>query len=205
MAPPLITPQASHKSTLHDARTGFHDIKGLHPIIDQSSFITGKILLALAVTTLAYYLLKLFKNRILPQPILTPTQKAIAKLEKSLASFREQKVSPREHASQSSLILRDFLGEGFNFNATELTNHEVIEKLISNTKEIPEDPRKQLCVLAKKNLKSLEKNTFSDSLNEQFSEFEILCKESIKIIEFASECIKERAIKEKEEAKKNEV
>ena len=176
----------------HDAKTGFNDIKGLVPENENHSFITGQILLVLAAITLAYYALKFFKKKVFPQAFLSLTERAIAKLERSLNDFQNQKLTAREHASRSSLILRDFLGESFNFNATELTNQEVVSKLITSTKAISPEPRKELCVMTKKTLKLLEKSTFSDSLTEQFSEFEILNKESINIIKFTDKCLKEK-------------
>lgn len=180
--------------SIHDPRTGFHDIKGLNTLQENPPFILGYILIAILTVTALYYLSKYFKNRVIPKLMLSPTQKALNELEKSLTSLKTQSLTPREHSSNSSLILREYLGHSFNFNATELTNLEVINKLANSTKNIAQENRKELYKMTKLALKAFEKNTFADELEFQIEEFENVHNQAKQIIELADRCLKNNGL-----------
>lgn len=174
---------------LHDPRTGFHDIKGLITISENRPFITGYVIIGIIALVITYYLLKFLILKLKPKQILTPHQKAILELEKSLEDLKSQKYTPREHSSLSSLILREYLGEIFNFNATELTNQEVTSRLVNSTKQLPQQDRKELYSRTKSTLKSFEKNTFADELEFDLELFENAHRQAIEIIKYADRCL----------------
>ncbi len=153
---------------LHDAKKGFHDIKGLSPetISDTSYF--DKIILIAIIAAIIFYLFNFLKGK-RKYAHLPANEKAKRILKDILNDLRSKKISTRQYSSNSSITIRDYLSQRYEFNATELTNIEVIkklEKLLKNDQVMFKN--------ISKILKNYDKVTFSDVDYSNISEFEKL-------------------------------
>ncbi len=155
-------------SLLHDATKGFNDIKGLSSESIKDTYYFDKIIIALTCLALIAYLASLFNSKLKAKNI--PAEKKVKdSLVDILKDLKNNNISTREYSSLSSITIRDYLAQAYNFNATELTNEEVIKKLkrvLSNKKIMLENTSKVL--------KNYDKVTFSDVDYTNFEEFEKL-------------------------------
>lgn len=132
---------------MHDARTGFHDIK---PLPDFSPFPLWQAVLILSAVLLLALLVWYYRRRStaaqLPPPE-PPPPDAVALLEiRRLTQLRSAKeIVLRELATRLSVAVRKFLESSFRFPATDQTPGEVCSSLPLNLKAaLPTIPKERL-------------------------------------------------------------
>jgi len=153
---------------LHDAKKGFHDIKGLSPEATSQTSYFDKIILLAILCAVVFYLFNFLKGK-RKYAHLPANEKAKRILKDILNDLRSNKISTRQYSSNSSITIRDYLSEKYEFNATELTNIEVIKKL----EKILKNDQVMFKNISKV-LKNYDKVTFSDVDYSNISEFEKL-------------------------------
>ncbi len=121
---------------LHDASSGFHDIKPLplfspFPIWLVIFVVIGSLLLAL----LYYYLKKRKLNKQENLSPLTAEQEALAALEELERKAKKREITLRELSTSLSLLYRRFLERSFSFHATDQTIKEIMETFPSLLKK----------------------------------------------------------------------
>ena len=156
-------------SLLHDATKGFNDIKGLNSEAIKEVYYFDKIIIALTCLAFIAYLISFYNSRFRKNRNMPAEKQAKDTLVDILKNLKNNNISTREYSSLSSITIRDYLAQAYNFNATELTNIEVVkklEKILSNKKIMLEETTKVL--------RNYDKVTFSDVDYANFEEFEKL-------------------------------
>lgn len=113
---------------IHDAKTGFHDIKPLpefHPSALPS--ILTWLVLALLFATLCYLILRKKPKKLAAkvEKILSPEEKAYAALRELRSDLEKTGINVRDFSNSISEIVRGYLEETFHFPAQELTPKEI--------------------------------------------------------------------------------
>lgn len=127
---------------LHDAQTGFHDIKQLpefYPSIWPS--ILTYLIIALAIMTLGYLLLRRRskKENVPLEKSLSAEEKAYLKIKRLRSDLESTKVDVRNFSNSISETIRCYLEEVLHFPARELTPREIKTALpVSWRKRFPE-------------------------------------------------------------------
>jgi hypothetical protein len=114
---------------VHDARTGFHDIR-LPPMFespDYFPFFAG----ASVLLVLAWLFFRVCRpnDQVDSKPELTPEEAALARLEELEQLRASEQISARNFGAEVSAALRDYLGAMFAFPAAEFTNREVLRTI----------------------------------------------------------------------------
>lgn len=113
---------------LHDARTGFYDIKQLpefHPSIWPTAL--AYLTIALIILALGYWLLRKKPkkaSRVL-EKTLSPEEKAYLKIKQLRSDLENTKIDVRSFSNSISDTIRGYLEEVLDFPARELTPKEI--------------------------------------------------------------------------------
>lgn len=136
---------------LHDASTGFEDIKPL-PFFEASTDPINYIWLVailISIFIAIYFLLRKKPSTTAVKNFKPSEQVATEKLDEILKKISHEEITARDFSNELSLTLRKYIEDNFNFPAAELTPKEI--KLT-----FPKHWKKTLPALHSKHLKQVE-------------------------------------------------
>lgn len=195
---------------VHDARTGFYDIKAppnFTPVSYDSLLLA--LMVMLLVVGVLYFLYRKFKTK-KPVPMLTmsPDEHALrelCRLQERIAGSEQDSFNPKEVGAEVSSIFRCYLETVFKFPAKEFTVKEVLKSFFAilekQLRGLSSEQMQALLDKSKSVLNCAEILTFSD-LSHSIS----LSKGShvIEMIEQAKGTIRELACLHKREQERNQ-
>ena len=118
-----------NNNIVHDARTGFHDIR-LPPMFNPPDyfpfFAAASVLLVIAWL---FFRVCRPNNQEDSKPELTPEEAALARFEELEQLRASEQISARNFGAEVSAALREYLGAMFAFPASEFTNREVLRSI----------------------------------------------------------------------------
>ncbi len=158
---------------VHDAGTGFHDIKALP---EFTPFPWTSALLGLAA--LCILLLILLRRRApaqtpKPAPPLSPLDSALGELRQLALLRRDQRISLREFSSRCSLVYRGYLEDCFQFPARDRTSAETVAELPLVLKKctplLPAANAAEIAQTTRKLLRFYEQAAFADDALDRYN------------------------------------
>jgi hypothetical protein len=132
---------------MHDARTGFHDIKPLPafsplPVLQIALFLLAVLLLGVLVY---YYRRRSKMPELLPPAPAAPDAVALFEIRKLGQLRLSRDIVLRELAIRLSFVVRNYLEAAFKFSATDQTPQEVCADLpVHLKKTLPTIPKDRL-------------------------------------------------------------
>ena len=183
---------ANFDQTIHDARTGFHDITSIPEFYPSFFSLQTIIMLAIFIALLALILIirKDKKTLIIPPSLPDPAEVALEKLDSIKNNYTTASATLRDLASQISLAIRVYYCDAYNFPADDRTEKEIKKELEDLLiKKIPALPREiytSLMFTTSNILSQCELITFSEVAEEEYRQQESLF---MKIVEDAKNLI----------------
>lgn len=163
------------QSAIHDASTGFHDIKPLPDFSPFLSLLPALVILLMLVAGLVWWILRSRKPRTASKqsPPAPPDAAALKALRRLEAKRKDLSVDVRTYFWELSMILRQYLEAALCFSATECTVREILLHLPKAFKKrLPLNPRSlndSLCLSVKRILKHCERAEFCEEAELRYS------------------------------------